>query len=404
MDNQFAGQSIAEYSDSNQTGGHAMTIVGYDDNIWTDLNKNGIVDPGEKGAFKVANSWGAGMTGGFGFWQDGDMNTGITDYDNQGFYWVAYDAVRQISEVKTSKTWPAANRSNNGIFWDNSAYTITARSSYTPTLLAEFTLNTANRSSLQMGLGIGSATSTSPSQPNQWISGAIGLENINGASTPENFAGTSAGANDGTFVFDFSDLNPTSKLTSQRYFLDMNNIFPLGSTPAQLVPATLKSFELTDSSGKVLLTSDDVPLTANNKTVWSYINASQPPVTITSPSAGSQWAQGSKQAVNWTDNTIVQNPPCPPQPICVSGKPCPMYRIACPISFVSNNYDVSLVGQLSNINKTIATSIPGLSYNWTIPISQAISEPYRIQVCRTGTTVCGLSSSFTIISGAGSHQ
>lgn len=35
-----------------------MTLVGYNDNIWVDINGNGIVDNGEKGAFKIANSWG----------------------------------------------------------------------------------------------------------------------------------------------------------------------------------------------------------------------------------------------------------------------------------------------------------------------------------------------------------
>ena len=35
-----------------------MTIVGYDDDIWYDINEDGKVQEGEKGAFKVANSWG----------------------------------------------------------------------------------------------------------------------------------------------------------------------------------------------------------------------------------------------------------------------------------------------------------------------------------------------------------
>ena len=37
--------------------GHAMTIVGYNDNIWVDINDNNAVDNGEMGAFKVVNSW-----------------------------------------------------------------------------------------------------------------------------------------------------------------------------------------------------------------------------------------------------------------------------------------------------------------------------------------------------------
>ena len=60
--------------------GHALTVVGYDDNIWCDVNKNGKKDAGEVGAFKVANSWGTG-------------------YGNKGFYWVLYDALYSSSEM-----------------------------------------------------------------------------------------------------------------------------------------------------------------------------------------------------------------------------------------------------------------------------------------------------------------
>ncbi|MCR5608468.1 MAG: hypothetical protein K6G26_05335 [Lachnospiraceae bacterium] len=51
-------------------GGHRMTIVGYDDNIWFDTNKNGIKEDDELGAFKIANSWG--------------------NWRNKGFIWLAY--------------------------------------------------------------------------------------------------------------------------------------------------------------------------------------------------------------------------------------------------------------------------------------------------------------------------
>ena len=63
------------------SGGHAMTIVGYNDNIWTDINNNDKVDSGEMGAFKIVNSWGEG-------------------YCNNGFAWVAYDALNAVSSVE----------------------------------------------------------------------------------------------------------------------------------------------------------------------------------------------------------------------------------------------------------------------------------------------------------------
>lgn len=74
---------VNEYVVKDRIGGgeaHRMTIVGYNDNIWTDINDNNKVDSGEMGAFKVANSWG-------------------TDFHNKGFYWFAYDSINRASSV-----------------------------------------------------------------------------------------------------------------------------------------------------------------------------------------------------------------------------------------------------------------------------------------------------------------
>lgn len=59
-------------------GPHEMTVVGYNDDIWFDINHDGKVEECEKGAFKIANSWGTG-------------------YGNDGFYWVSYDALNKVS-------------------------------------------------------------------------------------------------------------------------------------------------------------------------------------------------------------------------------------------------------------------------------------------------------------------
>ena len=61
-------------------GGHVMVIVGYDDKIWVDINRDGIAQDSEKGAFKVANSHGK-------------------DSGNDGFIWVSYDAFNKKSQV-----------------------------------------------------------------------------------------------------------------------------------------------------------------------------------------------------------------------------------------------------------------------------------------------------------------
>ncbi len=90
------GESIAFrcYKDNNISGGHSMTIVGYNDNKSYDVNGNGTIESYEKGAFKIANSWGASF----------DENFGIQS--NTGYFWVMYDALNQTS----------ANNINN---WEN---------------------------------------------------------------------------------------------------------------------------------------------------------------------------------------------------------------------------------------------------------------------------------------------
>ncbi len=75
---------VGEYavtSMDSEDGGHRMTLVGYNDNLWIDINKNYRIDDGEMGAFKIANSWG-------------------DDYCDGGYAWVAYDALNNISCVK----------------------------------------------------------------------------------------------------------------------------------------------------------------------------------------------------------------------------------------------------------------------------------------------------------------
>ncbi len=83
----FVGEECVTVCDG-QSGGHAMTLVGYNDNLWIDVNGNDKVDNGEMGAFKIANSWGEG-------------------YANDGFAWVAYDALNNISCVENG---PEGNR------------------------------------------------------------------------------------------------------------------------------------------------------------------------------------------------------------------------------------------------------------------------------------------------------
>lgn len=59
--------------------GHVVTIVGYDDEIFYDLNNNGHIDQDEHGAFRVANSWG-------------------TSWSSGGFIWLPYKLMRNLQD------------------------------------------------------------------------------------------------------------------------------------------------------------------------------------------------------------------------------------------------------------------------------------------------------------------
>src|SRR4029079_6118567 len=73
-DDAFVGKQCA-YSVNGASGGHSMTIVGFNDDIWVDINGDGLITPNEKGALRIANSWGTG-------------------WGESGFCWLAYDAIR----------------------------------------------------------------------------------------------------------------------------------------------------------------------------------------------------------------------------------------------------------------------------------------------------------------------
>jgi len=260
LDDSFVNQYIATYVKNTNLGGHAMTVVGYNDNLWCDLNGNGLVDSGEKGAFKIANSWGTG------------------DW-NGGYRWITYDSLRGTSAVASSSTWPAADRSLNGILWSGSVYTLTASASYSPSLVAAVTLNTANRGQMMASLGTGTTTSTQPSAT--WLSKAL---NYSGGSYA--FNGTTT-ACDGTFYLDFSSLAGASS-GNTRWFSGINDNTAGNS-------ATLKSYNLYNVTGAgdvLLASSTNLPRTVDASQAYTWVDymlnvANQPPAAVITASATS---------------------------------------------------------------------------------------------------------------------
>ena len=80
-----AGEKICVKTTTGNSGLHRMTIVGYDDDVFVDINNNGLIEDGERGAFKIANSWGE-------------------DWMNQGFVWLSYDAINTSSVVMENES------------------------------------------------------------------------------------------------------------------------------------------------------------------------------------------------------------------------------------------------------------------------------------------------------------
>ena len=235
-DDAFVGKGVC-YWVNGEEGSHAMTVVGYHDDLWVDINNNGLVDSGEKGAFRIANSWGTG-------WRE------------SGFTWFAYDALRAVSAVSGA---PSVSRREG--WWYRQATWITARPSYTPKMVAQFTVNHASRSQLQMSLGISEVSATTPATT--WTPRML---NLQGGSLA--FNGTTT-ACDGTFVLDFTDLAPAMSVPRRYYLKTYDNLSGQ--------PATLKAFKLIDvTSGNVETVCESVPQTADGGSVCSYVDYNYP--------------------------------------------------------------------------------------------------------------------------------
>jgi hypothetical protein len=204
-DDDYAGQQVL-YSGNNGPD-HTMALVGYNDHIWTDLNDDSIVQPEEKGALKIADSY------------------AVSSFPHtNGFLWMAYSAV-------------------GSSIWLNRVNRMTIRSNYKPKILCKLTLNSAERDKIRFQFGrsgssrIGDIPADNPSVFDPYGfgygTGTNGVSLIAGGSCA--FDGGSE-PGDGRFVIDLTDIYKENN--SEYWYLKINNE---GTSPC-----IVREFEITN--------------------------------------------------------------------------------------------------------------------------------------------------------------
>ncbi len=246
--NPYAGQNAISWMNGT-SGGHQTTIVGYDDNVWIDINGNGQVDSGEKGAFLIANSWGTGWA-------------------NNGYVWISYDAFFSTSMVPNG---PTTNRQPIA----QMLFSITPKqASYTPKAIAKFSLSQASRNELKVSLGSSSTGAAAPTQTFQ----SKALNQDGGAYA---FDGQNPTLETATFALDTTDLLSATNVP-QKYYLIVADMAAGNNT-------TLNSYSIVDLTNNNEVPFTGTPITFDNSTIQpsvvfqQTVNPVKPTINITSP-------------------------------------------------------------------------------------------------------------------------
>lgn len=231
---------------------HRLALVGYNDNIWTDINENGKIDNGEMGALKIANSWG-------------------TDRHNEGFMWIAYDALNKVSCVSGCPTVDY----RPAIFHDYTQIEVIPYDTDTD-LYLRYTLNTADRSQGKIY-----ATATKDGIEYTFEVGPKRQHGMN-AST-YSYDGTT-NANDGTMVCALSNIVPDiTPETLHEYTWSIK----FEDTTADGKSFTVKNVEIVDdSTGRISKPTGVYPFTldGSSKTIaFPQFEEYIPPTTTEVP-------------------------------------------------------------------------------------------------------------------------
>ena len=211
-------------------GGHVMVIVGYDDDIWVDINGDGEDQEAEKGAFKVANSH-------------------SRDYGNDGFVWVSYDAFNKVSQVpNVGNTLGGMERCSFGM--TDSVLYVALREKENSGCLCYVTVNTAARRQMKLVL---TARNNNTGECGKYTFPVL-IDNIK-----DNVQALNIDAN-GDYAWDGS-----TSATDANFVIDLDNVI------SDITPDSLKDYTwsaiVSDS------TEDSKPLTVKRLQIKSNGNA-----------------------------------------------------------------------------------------------------------------------------------
>ncbi|MBQ4529223.1 MAG: InlB B-repeat-containing protein, partial [Lachnospiraceae bacterium] len=185
-------------------GGHVMVIVGYDDRIWVDINGNGKAEDAEKGAFKVANSYGDG-------------------WENNGFIWVSYDAFNKESQVSGVSKQIGGKDRISFMMGDSLRY-VELRENDNSGCLCYVTVNTAARRQMKLVLN---ARNNDTGKISSYTFPVL-IENIS-----DNVLGLNINPN-GDYAWDGS-----TSATDANIVIDLDNVI------SDITPSTLKNYTWT---------------------------------------------------------------------------------------------------------------------------------------------------------------
>lgn len=190
---------------------HAIAIVGYDDNVQCDVNKNGKIEASEKGAFKIVNSWGK-------------------NYKNGGYLWVLYDALNGVSANKENDWEKNCEGVRCAAFHNNNTFYCIYVEEKVVNFVGQLDITTGDKNKLSL-------TSAYALAGNSTLEGEkTVLPVVSPSATAE------AAPYSGKLVFDYSNVPIATYYTGYDWYVKFYSTAPISKA----------NFAITDNLGKVI--------------------------------------------------------------------------------------------------------------------------------------------------------